>query len=118
VVIRNAGGRARHAIFDIALLDTLVGVAEIVVVHHTNCGLTLTTDEHIKTELVARSAGELGKWETAFEEGGGVCFTDVGKSVKEDVEFLRRHKWLKRKELRVSGLVYDTEKGSVERVDF
>jgi carbonic anhydrase len=113
VLIRNAGGRARHAIFDIALLDTLVGVAEVVVIHHMNCGLTLTTDDHLRKELATRSANELEKWDME-----GVCFTDVAKSVREDVGFLRGHAWLEGKEVRVSGLVYDTEKGTVKLVDF
>jgi hypothetical protein len=47
-------------------------VSDVVVVHHTNCGLTLTTDEHIKKWLSARSVKEVGKWATAF--GKGVCF--------------------------------------------
>jgi hypothetical protein len=34
-VLRNAGGRAKGAIIDTAILDTLVNLSEIVVVHHT-----------------------------------------------------------------------------------
>jgi carbonic anhydrase len=58
VVIRNAGGRARRAIFDIAVLNTLVEVTDVVVIHHTNCGLTLATDEHIRRELSELSVEE------------------------------------------------------------
>jgi pyruvoyl-dependent arginine decarboxylase (PvlArgDC) len=35
-VIRNAGGRARNAVFDIAFLDTFIKISDIVVVHHTS----------------------------------------------------------------------------------
>jgi carbonic anhydrase len=70
-VIRNAGGRAHHAIFDIALLDTIIEVDEVVVIHHTNCGLTLINDEHAKATLAARSAQEMEKWDV-----DGVCFTE------------------------------------------
>lgn len=33
-ILRNAGGRAKEAIFDIAVLDTIIDVTEIVVIHH------------------------------------------------------------------------------------
>jgi hypothetical protein len=33
-VFRNAGGRAREAVFDIAVLDSIIEITEIIIVHH------------------------------------------------------------------------------------
>jgi hypothetical protein len=38
-VIRNAGGRAKGAVFDVAVLDTLITLNEIIIIHHTGIGL-------------------------------------------------------------------------------
>lgn len=55
-MIRCAGGRAKFAINDIAVLNTLIGINEIVIVHHTghtniNYLQFYTAGELIKTRL-------------------------------------------------------------------
>jgi hypothetical protein len=35
-IIRNAGGRARGAVFDIAILDSIIEITEVVIIHHTS----------------------------------------------------------------------------------
>ncbi|KAF2871110.1 carbonic anhydrase [Massariosphaeria phaeospora] len=112
-VLRNVGGRARTAVWDVAVLDTLVDVAEVVVLHHTNCGATLNTDAHIASTLGARSERELAKYDVE-----GICFAadGIAASVRDDVAFLRQHPFV-RKETRVVGFVYDIWTGGLERVD-
>ncbi len=51
-VIRNAGGRASDdAIRSLVISHKLLGTAEWFVIHHTDCGMTLFTDEIIRALL-------------------------------------------------------------------
>lgn len=91
-MIRNAGGRARNAVFDAAFLDTALDITDLIVIHHTSmfeiycmneakrdsywllmldCGLTLGTDERFVKVLDERSATELAKYDTK-----NFCFTE------------------------------------------
>jgi carbonic anhydrase len=96
-----------------------------VVLTFSDCGLTLITDEHAKKTLGDRSHTELAKYDLEM-----FCFTEydykvrklqllnlcsVPKSVRDDVDYLRAHPFI-RKETKISGCVYDTETGKLERV--
>src|SRR5256886_15194491 len=64
-VIRNAGGRASDdAIRSLVISYKLLGTREWFVVHHTNCGMELFTDE-IMRDLLAKSLKT-----AAFDAGG------------------------------------------------
>src|SRR5712672_96907 len=70
-VIRNAGGRASDdAIRSLVISHKLLGTNEWFVIHHTNCGMELFTDD-VMRDLLAQSL------ETAELSAKG--FRDVGK---------------------------------------
>src|SRR5947209_16192652 len=46
-VIRNAGGRAADAIRSLVISQQLLGTREIVVIHHTDCGMLTFTDAQL-----------------------------------------------------------------------
>ena len=46
-VIRNAGGRADDAMRSLVISQQLLGTREIVVIHHTDCGMLTFTDEQL-----------------------------------------------------------------------
>src|SRR3954470_13410030 len=50
-VIRNAGGRAKDAIRSLAISQELLGTREIVVIHHTDCGMLTFTNDVIREKL-------------------------------------------------------------------
>ncbi len=50
-VIRNAGGRAEDAIRSLAISQELLGTREIVVIHHTDCGMLTFTNDVIREKL-------------------------------------------------------------------
>ena len=50
-VIRNAGGRAEDAIRSLAISQELLGTREIVVIHHTDCGMLTFTNDVIRQKL-------------------------------------------------------------------
>jgi carbonic anhydrase len=53
-VIRNAGGQVKPVLRDILIADFLLGIREIVLVHHTDCGTTKYRDEQIRASLKER----------------------------------------------------------------
>jgi carbonic anhydrase len=51
-MVRNAGGRAFDAIRTLAVLQTIGQPGTIVVMHHTDCGMTHFHDDAIKDALL------------------------------------------------------------------
>src|SRR5213083_1615864 len=77
-VIRNAGGRAADAIRSLVISQQLLGTREVVVIHHTDCGMLTFTDEQLRQKL----RDDLGvDVEHAF-----LPFGDLEQSVRDDVE--------------------------------
>ena len=56
-VIRNAGGRAADALRSLIISQQLLGTREVVVIHHTDCGMLTFTDPQLRAKLKA----ELGQ---------------------------------------------------------
>jgi carbonic anhydrase len=102
-ILRNAGGRASDdAIRSLVVSTHLLGTREIVVIHHTNCGLEGMTDDD-----VAQKTGVTGIEYLAFE--------DVEESVRTDVAAIRAFGQLPQGTV-VWGAVYDVNDGSVRVV--
>ena len=91
-VIRNAGGRASDdAIRSLVISHKLLGTKEWFVIHHTNCGMELFTDDII-TDLLASSLStatidESGKW----KESAGAKRADIGRKY-HDCQWQAPHK--------------------------
>ena len=107
-VVRNAGGRVSDDVVRSAVLSsTLLGTDHAVVIHHTDCGLGPTTDEAVRSDL-AEAGVEVGNlWLGTFD--------DLDGSVREDVAHLRAV--LGRRDIVVSGFVYDVSTGRLRQVD-
>src|SRR6266487_2079090 len=78
-VIRNAGGRASEdAIRSLVISERLLGTTEIVVIHHTDCGMMTFTNAQlaakIKQDLRADVSGR-----------DFLPFSDLEQSVRDDV---------------------------------
>ena len=55
---RNAGGRVTEDVVrSVNILRTLMDIKKLIVLHHTDCGLTWTTDEEVKDAVKARTPG-------------------------------------------------------------
>lgn len=126
-VIRNAGGRASDdAIRSLVISYKLLGTREWFVIHHTDCGMQLFTDE-IMASLLEKSletatvdssgwhdvgagpgstAGKFIKWHT---------FSNLEQSVVEDVERIRTHP-LVPKSIAIYGYVYEVKSGRLIEV--
>ncbi len=107
-VIRNAGGRAQDAIRSLVISQQLLGTREIVVLHHTDCGMLTFTNE----QLAAHVASSLG---VNVEGQDFLPFNDLEQSVRDDVAFLRNSPLIP-KDIPISGAIYDVRTGKVHEV--
>jgi carbonic anhydrase len=107
-VIRNAGGVVTDDVLrSLAISQHKLQTREIIVIHHTECGLQTFTDAAFKDELAA-TAGVRPTWEEK-------CFTDVDESVSESVRLLRTSPFLVDVE-HVRGFVFEVATGILREV--
>lgn len=107
-VIRNAGGRAADAIRSLVISERLLNTNEIVVIHHTDCGMLTFTNE----QLAAKVQQDLG----ADVSGQDFLpFPDLEQSVRDDVALLRESPLIP-KDIPISGAIYDVKTGELTEV--
>jgi carbonic anhydrase len=108
-VIRNAGGVVTDdEIRSLAISQRLLGTEEIVLIHHTDCGMLTFTDDDFKRQV----QDEVGiKPEWAAES-----FTDLDEDVRQSAARIKASPFIPRKES-VRGFVYEVETGKLREVD-
>ncbi|MFS8099846.1 carbonic anhydrase [Lentzea alba] len=108
-VLRNAGGVVTDdAIRSLALSQRKLGTREVLLVHHTNCGLEMVTEDDFKDELEA-DTGLRPTW--AVE-----AFKVVEQSVRGSMARLRRSPFIPHTD-KIRGFVYDVHTGELREVD-
>ena len=123
-IIKNAGGLVISA-FDSAIRSLIVavyelGVNEIMVVAHSNCGACHMSFEHFHHEMLARGISDqtldtirkCGINLNAWLEG----FKDTPESVRRTVETIKTHP-LMPKEIIVRGFIIDSETGELSEIE-
>jgi carbonic anhydrase len=126
-VIRNAGGRASDdAIRSLVISYKLLGTKEWFIIHHTDCGMALFTDEIIRGLLrnsLETAQIDANGWKDVgagpgSQEGDFVdwlTFPDETSSVVTDVRRVRNHP-LVPKTIPIYGFVYDVKTGRLIEV--
>lgn len=126
-VIRNAGGRASDdAIRSLVISHKLLGTLEWFVIHHTNCGMELFSDEIIAELLddnLETAAFDGTRWSNPHHGGGCSAghfikwhtIRDQAESVLQDVLRIRQHP-LVPKAIPIYGYVYDVKTGRLEEI--
>lgn len=107
-VIRNAGGRAVDALRSLVISQQLLGTREVVVVHHTDCGM-LTFDDATLRGKLKRELGVTGTDQLEFHP-----FRDLEQSVRDDIEVIRRSELTL--DVPVTGYIYDVKTGRVTEI--
>jgi carbonic anhydrase len=108
-VIRNAGGRASpDAIRSLVISQQLLGTNEVVVIHHTDCGMLTFTNE----DLAAKCREDLG---VEVGDLDFLPFSDLEQSVRDDVETLRTSPLIL-PDTTISGAVYDVRTGELKPI--
>ncbi len=106
-VIRNAGGViTEDTIRSLTISQHLLGTREIVLVHHTDCGLQ-STDDVSFNDLVEKATGRRPPWAAR-------AFTDVDADVRESIRLLKESPYLLSGQVR--GAVYDVDTGRLREV--
>jgi len=126
-VIRNAGGRASDdAIRSLVISYKLLGTREWFVIHHTNCGMELFTDE-VMRDLLASSLKTASFDGTVWRDSGGgpgstegqfidwLTIKDQAKSLGADVRRIRHHP-LVPGDIPIYGYIYDVTTGRLVEV--
>ncbi|KAB8254669.1 carbonic anhydrase [Aspergillus pseudonomiae] len=107
-VIRNAGGRAADALRSIIISQQLLGTREIVIIHHTDCGMLTFTDEVIRGKI--RSDLSQNADHISF-----LPFGDLKQSVFDDIKVLRESPLVL--DVPITGFLYEVETGKIVRVE-
>ena len=107
-VIRNAGGVVTDdEIRSLAISQRLLGTEEIVLIHHTDCGMLTFTDDEFKRGV----QDEVGiKPEWAPE-----AFSDLDEDVRQSIARIEASPFIPRKDS-VRGFVYDVHTGALREV--
>ena len=107
-VIRNAGGVVTDdAIRSLAISQRLLGTEEIILIHHTDCGMLTFTDDEFKRQ-VERETGIKPEW--AVES-----FSDLDGDVRQSIARIKASPFIPRKDA-VRGFVYEVETGRLREV--
>jgi len=100
-VLRNAGGVITDdMIRSLAISQRLLGTREVMLIHHTDCGMQRLSDDGFRAELQA-DTGEAPSF--AIES-----FTDLDAAVRQSILRVRRSVFLPHRD-RVRGFVYDVD---------
>jgi carbonic anhydrase len=126
-VIRNAGGRATDdAIRSLVISYKLLGTKEWFVIHHTDCGMELFTDDImaglLDKSLETAKIDERG-WRDVGKGPGSVyghfikwhTIAKLEQSVVEDVKRIRSHPLVPRR-IPIYGYIYDVRSGRLEEI--
>jgi carbonic anhydrase len=107
-VLRNAGGVITDdTIRSLAISQRRLGTREVMLIHHTRCGMQTLTDDGFRAEL---------------QEATGVApafaiesFTDLDADLRQSILRVRRSPFLLHRDL-VRGFVYDVDSGQLREV--
>jgi carbonic anhydrase len=106
-VIRNAGGVVTEDVIrSLTVSQHVLGTREILLVHHTQCGLQ-ATDDLAFADQVEKATGRRPPWALR-------AFRDAEDDVRESIRLLRESPYLLSREVR--GTVYDVDTGLLREV--
>ena len=107
-MIRNAGGVITDdEIRSLAISQRLLGTEEIVLIHHTDCGMLSFTDEEFRQSL-REDVGVEPEWSAE-------AFSDLDENVRESIARIQASPFIPRKDS-VRGFIYEVETGRLREV--
>ena len=108
-VIRNAGGVVTDdEIRSLAISQRLLGTTEIILIHHTDCGMLTFTDDEFKRS-VQDDTGIKPEW-------AAEAFSDLDEDVRQSIARIQASPFIPNKDT-VRGFVYEVETGKLREVD-
>jgi len=107
-VIRNAGGVITDdEIRSLAISQRLLGTTEVILIHHTDCGMVTFTDDEFKKSI---------QDETGIKPGWAAeAFPDIDEDVRQSIARIKANPFVPNKDS-VRGFVFDVAKGNLNEV--
>ncbi|OBG98921.1 MULTISPECIES: carbonic anhydrase [unclassified Mycobacterium] len=107
-VIRNAGGVITDDVIrSLAISQRLLGTREIILIHHTDCGMLTFTDDDFK-RAIQEETGVKPPWAPE-------AFPDVAEDVRQSLRRIENSPFVTKHES-VRGFVFDVATGKLEEV--
>ena len=107
-VIRNAGGVVTEDVIrSLAISQRLLGTKEIVLVHHTDCGMLTFTDDQVKADIESDTGL---RPHFALE-----AFSDLEADIRQSIARIKASPFVLNKDS-VRGFVYDVRTGALQEV--
>lgn len=106
-VLRNAGGIVGDAeIRDLAISQHVLGTERVILIQHTDCGMSALDAERFAAQL-EEASGERPTWRPQ-------TFDDLDESVRESIRRVKDSPFIPHKDVR--GFVYDVRTGALREV--
>jgi carbonic anhydrase len=107
-VIRNAGGVVTDdTIRSLTISQRLLGTEEIILIHHTGCGMLTFTDHEFKAEI-QKDTGLKPQW-------AAEAFGDLDEDVRQSIARIKASPFVPHRDA-VRGFVYEVETGKLREV--
>jgi carbonic anhydrase len=107
-VIRNAGGVVTDdEIRSLAISQRLLGTTQIILIHHTDCGMLTFTDDDFK-RTIQNETGIKPQW-------AAEAFTDLDEDVRQSIARIKASPFIPHKDA-VRGFVFDVATGKLNEV--
>ncbi|HEX3689469.1 MAG TPA: carbonic anhydrase [Solirubrobacteraceae bacterium] len=107
-VIRNAGGVVTEdAIRSLAISQRLLGTEEIILIHHTGCGMLTFTDDGFRS-AIEKDTGIKPAW-------AAEAFPDLDADVRQSIARIKASPFVPNTDA-VRGFVYEVESGRLREV--
>jgi carbonic anhydrase len=107
-VIRNAGGAVTDdTIRSLAISQRLLGTREIILIHHTECGMLTFTDDGFKA-TIEEETGIRPPW-------AAEAFSDLDEDVRQSINRIKASPFIPVKDS-VRGFVFDVSTGKLREV--
>jgi carbonic anhydrase len=107
-VIRNAGGVVTDdEIRSLAISQRLLGTEEIILIHHTGCGMLTFTDDEFRSSI-EQETGVKPEW-------AAEAFSDLEGDVRQSIARIKASPFVPRKDS-IRGFVYEVETGRLREV--
>ena len=108
-VIRNAGGVVTDdEIRSLAISQRLLGTEEIVLIHHTDCGMLTFSDDDFRRQI-QEETGVKPEW-------AAEAFDDLEEDVRQSIGRIKASPFIPKKD-HVRGFVYDVASGRLTEVE-
>jgi carbonic anhydrase len=107
-VIRNAGGVITNdEIRSLSISQRLLGTEEIILIHHTECGMLTFDDDEFRLHL-QQETGIKPEW-------AAEAFHDLDEDVRQSIARIKASPFIPRKDS-IRGFVYDVKSGTLDEV--